>query len=152
LKRKTPHPHLPTFSILPRLSSRGPIEATPAPAEPSTYSALPRLSSRGPIEAAQPPYYDPGPVPLPRLSSRGPIEACLLLEKFPPANPFRGCPAAAPLKLRHGWRRRESLRGLPRLSSRGPIEAQLPEPVPESEPVLPRLSSRGPIEATARPM
>jgi len=62
-------------------------------------------------------------------------------------HPFRGCPAAAPLK-RDPDALSEPLRGaLPRLSSRGPIEADILLSFLVDGGSLPRLSSRGPIEA-----
>gem|GEM_PF-3856857 len=58
----------------PRLTSRGPIEATIRP--PSAWRpAFPRLTSRGPIEARRTMRRGALAPRFPRLTSRGPIEA-----------------------------------------------------------------------------
>ncbi len=63
------------------------------------HGGLPRLNSRGPIEAGDPVTRWEGKGRLPRLNSRGPIEAFWRLPpKLPPVGVFHDSTVVAPLK------------------------------------------------------
>ncbi len=80
-----------TLLVIPRLKSRGPIEAMRPPLRTGPGRLIPRLKSRGPIEAEPGPVRFAGYADIPRLKSRGPIEAPRrILTSGGASTPFRG--------------------------------------------------------------
>ena len=76
--------------IIPRLKSRGPIEAPQSATVPGPDSTIPRLKSRGPIEASIILWFFFTFLLIPRLKSRGPIEAMDRVGMIQWLIPFRG--------------------------------------------------------------
>jgi len=68
---------------------------------PDRSMTSPRLTSRGPIEATRRRTLVACPECSPRLTSRGPIEACSNPHSMSSVGSLRGSQAAAPLKQRH---------------------------------------------------
>ena len=94
--------------VLPRLPSRGLIEAMSLTLGTDGRAVLPRLPSRGLIEAKRSPVAPSSRPALPRLPSRGLIEAstattCACVR----SGDFPGYQAGASLKRRHRGRRRD---------------------------------------------